>query len=78
MSLVQFSSSKADSGVGEPGCWLQYGGGDESHKGAPVGQGACCQIKSKHGSGPAGENEGFLVCLCSRAGRFIAPSGTEM
>ena len=35
------------------GCWLQLG--NESHKGLPVGQGACCQIKSQHSSGPAGE-----------------------
>lgn len=35
------------------GCWLQLG--NECHKGVPVGQGACCQIKSQHSSGPAGE-----------------------
>lgn len=35
------------------GCWLQLG--NKWHKGVPVGQGACCQIKSQHSSGPAGE-----------------------
>lgn len=35
------------------GCRLQLG--NECHKGVPVGQGACCQIKSQHSSGPAGE-----------------------
>lgn len=35
------------------GCWLQEG--NEYHKGVPVGQGACCQIKSQHSSGPIGE-----------------------
>lgn len=55
------------------GCWLQLG--NECHKGVPVGQGACCQIKSQHSSGPAGEIRASSAIHAAIQGDLLHSSG---
>lgn len=59
------------------GVWAAAPVGNECHKGVPVGQGACCQIKSQHSSGLAGERRASSTIHAGIQGDLL-PSVAEI